>query len=222
MLSPWFNDPSLTPAEAQQVEALLSQLAGTVIYSTDHRLEPPYTVRPGETLEDVARQHGVTWQLLSKINGVPGASPLRAGQQLKVVRGPFEGEIDLRRNLLALKVDGRYAGKFSVSPPSDGNLPPGDWIVQDKPTAPAARASVYGGQPAVEHSLLLRSASATATNPGQFVQIGPGTNAGVAQALPNGPSTATPSAPLLIKVSPRDAEELADILSIGSRVVVRR
>jgi hypothetical protein len=226
MLSPWFNDPTLTPAEAQQVEMLLGQLAGTVIYSTEHRLEPPYAARPGETLEDVARQHGVPWQLLSKINGVPGASPLVAGQQLKVVRGPFEGELDLRRNVLALKVDGRYAGKFAVSPPADAGLPPGEWIVEAKPTAPSARASVYGGSsaagPAVEHSLLLRSASATAGSPGMMIHIGPGTSAAASGGMASGISPAGQNPPYLIKVAARDAEELADIMSIGSRVTIRR
>jgi hypothetical protein len=33
---------------------------------------------------------------------------------------------------------------------------------------------------------------------------------------------ATSSAPYFVKVSPRDAEELSDILSIGSRVVIQR
>jgi LysM repeat protein len=223
MLSSWFGNPSLSPAEAEQVEMLLGQLAGTVIYSTEHRLEPPYTVRPGETLEQIAQQHGVPWQLLSKINGVPGASPLPAGQQLKVVRGPFEGELDLRRNLLALKVDGRYAGKFAVSPPSDANLPTGDWIVQEKPSAPAARQSVYGGQPAgqlaLEHSLILRSATANATNAGQTILIRGGSAA--TPSLPTG-AAANATPPILVKVAPRDAEELSDILSIGSRIVIRR
>ncbi|MEX2092513.1 MAG: hypothetical protein WD971_07535, partial [Pirellulales bacterium] len=53
MLSRWYGNPSLTPAEAQQVELLLSQLAGTVVYSTEHRLEPPYTVHAGDTLQTI-------------------------------------------------------------------------------------------------------------------------------------------------------------------------
>ena len=226
LLSPWYNDPSLSPAESQQVESLLGQLAGTVIYSTEHRLEPPYVVRPGETLEDIARQHNVPWQLLGKINGVQGASQLPPGQQLKVVRGPFEGELDLRRNQLALKIDGRYAGKFPVSAPADVSFPPGDWVVQDKPTAPAPQTSVYGtspgAMPTVSRSLLLRSASATAANPGIPVQIGAGPDADATASAMNGLRSAGQSPPYLVKVSPRDAEELSDILSIGSRVVIRR
>jgi LysM repeat protein len=200
-------------------------LAGTVIYSTEHRLEPPYTVRPGETLEDIARQHNVPWQLLGKINSVPQASQLRPGQQLKVVRGPFEGELDLQRNLLALKIDGRYAGKFPISAPPDVSLPPGSWVVQEKPTAPATQASVYGAtdpsRVAVSRSILLRNATATAANPGVPVQIGAGPGADAAASAMNDLRTNGPT-PLLIKVSPRDAEELSDILSVGSRIVIRR
>jgi LysM repeat protein len=224
MLSPWQADPSLAPAEAQQVDSLLSQLAGTVIYSTEHRLEPPYVVRPGETLETIAQQHGVPWQLLAKINGVPAPDQVRPGQQLKVVRGPFEGVIDLRRNQLALRVDGRYAGKFAVVAPPDVAVPPGDWIVEDKPATPAAQASVYGAAAgsAVSRSLVLRSAGATGANRGLPLRIigeSPGASR-VGEA--NGLRAAEGGAGYMVKVSPADVEELADILSIGSRVVIQR
>jgi LysM repeat protein len=224
MLSPWHGDSSLAPAEAQQVDSLLSQLAGTVIYSTEHRLEPPYVVRPGETLETIAQQHGVPWQLLAKINGVPSPEQVRPGQQLKVVRGPFEAVINLRRNQLALRVDGRYAGKFAVVAPPDVAVPPGDWIVEDKPATPAPQASVYGAAAgsAVSRSLVLRSASASATNPGMPLRIvGETPNASrVGEA--NGLRAADGGAGYMVKVSPADVEELSDILSIGSRVVIQR
>jgi LysM repeat protein len=227
MLSPWHGNQSLTPVESQQVEKLLGQLAGTVIYSTEHRLEPPYLVRQGETLESIARQHDVPWQLLAKINGVPPTEPLRPGQQLKVVRGPFEGVLDLRRKQLSLKLDGRYAGKFAVSGPTDASFPPGEWRVVDKPAAPVARPSVYGGAasgaPAVSRSLLLANAAATAANPGVQIQIGASAATAAATGEINGlRAERAGGSPYVIQVSPRDAEELADILSLGSRVVILR
>ena len=96
MLSQWYGNPTLSPAEAEQVETLLSQLAGTVVYSTEHRLEPPYTVHAGDTLQTIAQQYDVPWQLLAKINGIPAADMVQPGQQLKVIHGPFSAVVELR------------------------------------------------------------------------------------------------------------------------------
>ncbi|MEX2316248.1 MAG: LysM peptidoglycan-binding domain-containing protein [Pirellulales bacterium] len=216
MLSPWFGDPSLTPLEAERVEALLGQLAGTVIYSTEHRLEPPYVVKSGETLETIARQHDVPWQLLAKINGIAAADQLRPGQQLKVVRGPFAAMVDLRRNQLALMVDGRYAGKFPVRIPLGMQPASGEWIVYGKPSAPTQQDSVYvkprNPDATVPTIIILRNAEATNAIPSNPVLI-VGTDGNFAGST--SPQT-------VIEVAPRDAVELADILSIGSRVVIQR
>ena len=87
-----------SPADTQKVETLLGQLAGTVIYSTEHQLEPARVVKPGETLETIAKEYNVPWQLLAKINGIPAPDQLRPGQELKVVRGPFSAVVDLHRS----------------------------------------------------------------------------------------------------------------------------
>jgi hypothetical protein len=67
LLSDWYGDPSLTAAESSEVQELLSQLAGSVIYSRENRLEPPYIVQSGERLEDIAQKYNVPWQLLAKL-----------------------------------------------------------------------------------------------------------------------------------------------------------
>ncbi len=77
LLSKWHNDETLSPADAQQVESLLGQLAGTVIYSTEHQLESARVVKPGETLETIAKEYNVPWQLLAKINSI--TAPIKFG-----------------------------------------------------------------------------------------------------------------------------------------------
>jgi LysM repeat protein len=199
LLSQWYGDPSLTPAETQRVESLLSQLAGTVVYSTEHQLEPAYVVRPGDTLESIARQYNVPWQLLAKINGIPSVDGVRAGQQLKVVRGPFSAIVELQKGQLTLTLDGRYAGKFPVRVEPTATAPEGQWVVDQKLAVPAAAS--------VDRTLVLRSSEPA--SPGTTLLIASG-------------SDPTATQPAAIRVSPGDAEELSDILSVGSRVVVRR
>ncbi len=78
------------PTDTQKVETLLSQLAGTVVYSTEHQLEPARVVKPGETLETIAKEYNVPWQLLAKINGFnrrPASARTGAESRARTVLG---------------------------------------------------------------------------------------------------------------------------------------
>ncbi len=200
LLSQWYGDPSLTPTDAERVESLLSQLAGTVVYSTEHQLAPAHVVKPGETLESIAKEYNVPWQLLGKINGIPTADQVRPGQELKVVRGPFSAVVELSRNQLTLMVDGRYAGKFPVNVTPGQSIGDGQWVVDQKHIAPTT-----------ERAIVLRgdAASPGAAEPTLIIA-----SARLAVSSANNGST--------IHVSAKDAEELSDILSVGSRVITRR
>jgi LysM repeat protein len=213
LLSKWHGNETLTAAESEKVETLLSQLAGTVIYSTEHQLEPARVVKAGETLDTIAKEYNVTPQLLAKINGIQPAGPLQPGQQLKVVRGPFAAVIDLRRSELTLTIDDRYAGKFHVMLPPGTTLTDGQWLVDQKLSGSSTTASpsAYATTPIpADRSIVLRSAAATiAGAPTLVISSGP---------APAGLAASPPS----LRVSPQDAEEISDILSVGSRVVVRK
>jgi LysM repeat protein len=198
-LSKWYGDPSLTPTDAERVETLLSQLAGTVVYSTEHRLAPAYVVKQGETLETIAKEHNVPWQLLAKINGVAAADQVRPGQELKVVRGPFSAVVDLSRSQLTLMVDDRFAGKFPVNLTPGQAVDDGEWVVGRK-----------SSEQAPGRALLLQGTPATPGAPAPMLVI-------ASDALQTTAADGT-----VIKLAAKDAEELSDILSIGSRVVTRR
>lgn len=197
MLSQWRTEPNLSPEQRGQVESLLSQLAGTVVYSTEHRLEPPRVVAAGETLQTIATEYNVPWQLLAKINGVPSPEAVQPGQTLKVVRGPFTAEVDLAAGNLVLLLDDRYAGRFPVR--VEGQSPSGgEWRVAQKSMEPA-------GQPLVA--------------PGPKVVLeGP---AGEKLELGDAAAPATGIGGRLT-VASNDLADLYDILSVGSAVTVRR
>lgn len=195
MLSQWRADANLSPAQQQQVDQLLGQLAGTVVYSTDHHLEPAHVVTPGETLETVAKQYKVPWQLLAKINGIPEASAIQPGQKLKVVRGPFTAEVDLKRGELVVLLDGRYAGKFPVR--VEGTAPgDGAWRVGQKQIANSAVASTAP-------SVVLESPA------GEQMELSSGV-------------TPTPGTRGRLTIASNDLADLYDILSVGSPVTIRR
>ncbi|MCH8922192.1 MAG: LysM peptidoglycan-binding domain-containing protein, partial [Planctomycetes bacterium] len=115
MLSKFYDKPELSAAEHRELNSLLDQLAGTVIYSRDYFIEGrPYEVRGGESLQVIAEAHKVPWQLLAKINGIDDPNNLQPGQRLKVIEGPFKAIISLDRRQLHLMVQNRYAGRFPI------------------------------------------------------------------------------------------------------------
>jgi lipoprotein-anchoring transpeptidase ErfK/SrfK len=114
-LSIWYNSPDLTSEQRNRLTALLDQLAGTVIYSNEHHLEPAYVVRGRETLTEIAERYDVNPQLLANINGIADPDTLVPGQDIKVLRGPFRAEVDMSSGEMTLFLNRYYAGRFPVS-----------------------------------------------------------------------------------------------------------
>jgi hypothetical protein len=218
LLSQFYGDRSLTPDQRKEVQALLSQLAGTVIYSTEHLLEPAYTVRDGDTLVSIAQQYQVPWQLLANVNGVTVPDAVRPGQKLKVMRGPFMGMLNLSTGELTLLLQGRYAGKFTVMVPSMATFGEGEWLVEKKLAMPGSGSNISQTstvitppeKPVVDRTLLLKSTATT--QPPASLSLG-STSGLTSQA---GSSAAN------IQMTQHDAQELSDILSVGSMVIIRR
>jgi hypothetical protein len=202
LLSRRYDDPAMKPGERGQVEQLLDQLAGTVIFSREHFLEQPYLGLPTDTLEKIAERYNVPAGLLAKINGLDPKAPLQPGQELKTVRGPFDAAISLSRHELTLSLGGkRYAGRFPIGLGPDLEKNAGTFMVTDKTDVsalPAEQSQSWG----TRFIGLGRDLGIHGTNDPQ--SIGKTTNEGY------------------IRLDNRDVEDLFDILSIGSKVIIRR
>ncbi|HEV3138162.1 MAG TPA: L,D-transpeptidase family protein [Pirellulales bacterium] len=210
-LSVWYDDARLSPSEQQQLTQMLDQVAGTVVYSTQHLLEAPYEVQPGERLEDIAQRYNVPWQLLAKINGIDDPQSLRPGERLKVVRGPFNALISLEKRQLTLLLDGRYAGRFAIGIGAEHPPQEGTYSVSDKVINPVYRSrdrAIDGGNP---------------SNPlgDRWIGFGPGRELGI-HGTDRPENIGRTDLPGSISLSPRDVEDVYDILSLGSKVIIRR
>ncbi len=197
-LTKWYGNPQLNADESRQLMDLLGQLAGTVVYSRQHLLQPPYKVQPGDKLETIAAQYNVPWQLLAKINGIEDPNRLSPGEELKVVRGPFAAIVDLDKRQLTLIVDDCYAGRFNLVGVGD-----------------LAR-NIEGRSFDVGEKMLHGPVSGLESSPiHHWVRLGNETwIVGTSD-----PATLHPAG---LNLNSRDAEDVYDILSVGSRVVVRR
>jgi len=206
-LSIWYDDSSLGLEESQRLEDLLGQLAGTVIYSSQDHLLPPYVVAAGETLPTIAMTLGVPWQLLGKINGVADPQGLIPGEHLKVVRGPFDAVVSVSRRRLSLQLAGNYAGSFPVVIGRDFVSRVGRSI------AVTELRSESAADPRLAPQLQADPTGRPAIVLGDGLLIEPVDD-------PSLMSENTPSTSLL--VSRREFADIVDILGPGSRVLVRQ
>lgn len=204
MLSQRYTDPNTSPDEARQLEPLLDQLAGTVIYSPQSMLEAPYEVLATDTLESIAQRYDVPPGLLMKINGLDPNATLQPGRQIKVVRGPFKAIVDTNRYELTLFLaDNRYAGRFAIGVGPELRQE-GELMVTDKQDL-AAASGAYS-----------QTESSRGTR-----WIGLGQDMGL-HGTNQPESVGRPLGQGCISLGQRDIEDLYDILSIGSKVLIRR
>ncbi|WP_146118722.1 LysM peptidoglycan-binding domain-containing protein [Blastopirellula marina] len=200
-LTPWRGRAELTTEQTEKLNLLLSQLAGSVVYSTEHLLSQPYVVQRGETLQEIAAKFQVPPILLQRINGISNPELITPNESLKVMQGPFAATISLTSRELTLTIDGCYAGKFPVTVIDAATVQPGEHQVIRKED-PADR---YSAQP-----------SSYGQGSGSFGANAVYLDGGVALHGESGGSAGS------IQLSARDAEDLFGILSVGSKVTIRR
>jgi LysM repeat protein len=212
-LSAWHGDPQLTPAEQVQLQQLLNNLAGTVIYSREHHFTQPHKIQPGESLNDIAQKYHVTAELLAKINGISETAPIVPGEEIKVVKGPFSAVIDVNKRQFTLLLDGSYAGSFQL-----GDL---------------GAAVAKNAQPIQELTITQKTVGPIYNGPAGEVAPGDPNNPlgqrllglGSEFALHGAPKTPSQQSTMPeggIRLSDQDLVEVFDILTVGSRVTIRR
>jgi hypothetical protein len=220
-LSTLYANPDLPADQTKQITELLDQLAGTVIYSRQSYLEPPYAVQPGDTIERVAQRYKVPWQLLARINGLlpPGVpiadetlkdQPLPAGKELKVVQGPFDAVVQLGKRQLTLMVQNRYAGRFPIGVGRDQAKLDGEYTVGMKTLNPP-----YYGPDGVTIN------ANDPQNPLGSAWIGLTDRIGIHGAV-DPQSIGRDNNRGTICVGDRDLQDLYGILSVGSRITIVR
>lgn len=204
-LSKIYSSPEirLERDELRQLTELLDQLTGTVVYSRQHLLEPPYVVKADDTLQKIAQNYNVPWRLLAKINGIRDPGHLQPGAQLKVVRGPFGAVVSLARYELVLMLGDRYAGRFPIGIGRDNPQLEGSYTLRKKVADPPYFAADCRFEPGDPNNPL-----------GKFwLELGDrlaihGTNDIKNLRRADGRGT--------ICLGPQDIEDLNDILTAGS------
>lgn len=202
-----FETPGLSGEDRVEFLELLDPLAAKVIYSNEHLLEPGYSVRRGDALATLAQRYNVPEQLLHFVNGIPIGELPTPGSTLKVVRGPFSATVNLAAGEITLYLQRYYAGRFPVSFGHDPGPITGEFEVRGKET---------------EHPYYMQGGNVIAagdpTNPYGRCWIDLGRDVVI-----HGSSLTDDNSHLgCISLSPKDAEDVYAILSVGSKVTIVR
>ena len=116
-----------------------------------------YTVRRGEVLERVERrlELHVPWQILLKVNRVKDAARIRAGDTLKMIRGPFHALVYKSIHVMDIYLHRKgleevFVKRVPVGLGKEGLTPLGSWRIGSKLVHPKyypAPNSPNGSQP---------------------------------------------------------------------------
>lgn len=125
--------------DAAAARQLLQQVNQILVFSPQRIANDPFvdsvTIRPGDRLTRIANEYAVPFELLLRINNIPDARRIRAGQTLKVIRGPIHAVVDKRRFTMDLFFgspggeDSVYITTFRVGLGSNDSTPTGLWRV---------------------------------------------------------------------------------------------
>lgn len=208
-ISPFFHATDISEDDYKQLLEVLDLLAWRVVFSKEHFLAKPHIVAAGETLDDIAAQYEVPAEVLAKINGIKSTKLLTAGNELKVLPGPFRAEVSTERGELTLFLGELYATRYAIESGTEPPPMPGEYVVKTR--TPGAT------YPTIENREI---PAQDPRNPYGGVYLGLGDD----QCIHGSPEKEM-SEPLgtgCMRLKGKDAKEVYWLLSKGSKVTVLR
>lgn len=197
------------PELRSTIDDRIRETASLIFTSNERQFGTPHLVEYGETLQAIAKQYEVPWQYLALLNRVT-PEKLQAGQELKVVRGPFGAVVDLSAFTLTVHAHGWYVNKYRIGTGRDHKTPLGEFVVEDKLENPTWY-NPDGG--IVEPD--------DPENPLGEYWLGLGNHIGIHGT--NDPSTIGRAASRgCIHLGDSEIEEVFSLLSTGSKVLIRK
>ncbi len=206
----YWQHPELRPS----FQAELDESASRIYFQRQQHYIPAHRIEPGDHLASIARRYQVSWEYLAKLNQVQ-PEKIQAGRTLKVLQGPFNVIVDLKRFELTVHAFGYYVRRYPVGIGRDGATPVGVFQVVDKVVNP----TYYGpdgviaaddpANPLGERWLAINDESGSLDGYGIHGTIEPES---IGKAASRG----------CIRMRDADLVELYDLLTVGSEVTIRR
>jgi LysM repeat protein len=126
----------LDEADSAEARRLLTRIADDTLFGqrsvTDDPLVDSYTVQAGDVLINIGKNCAVPHEVLMFINGISDPGKIRAGQQLKVLRGPFHARIYKSKFRLDIYLQDVYVRSYPVGLGTQNGTPEGVWRVKNR------------------------------------------------------------------------------------------
>ena len=127
----YWNQPELKTAILPRIE----KTAQSIYFAPQPHYVEPYVIQSGDKLERIGPKYQVPWQYLAMVNKVDPRR-IRAGQKLKVIKGPFAVFVDLSDFELTVHAHGFFVKRYTVGIGKDGASPIGKFTVLEKVEKP--------------------------------------------------------------------------------------
>jgi len=132
------NDTLLMAMSQQQrafVKQRLSELANEWLFSRkifpQDTLCGSYKVESGDQFRRISSRFKVPHEILMEINRIPRPESLRAGDQIKIINGPFHAKVYLSAFTMDLYLQKTFIRSFTVGVGQPGReTPTGLWLVE--------------------------------------------------------------------------------------------
>lgn len=122
--------------EVALLRAELTRLGNETIFSPrilpNDPLVSRYVLKPGDTLGKIAKANKISPELLAEINGIQDINRIRAGQTVKIIRGPFRAAVHKSTYVMDVFLEQTLVKHFKVGLGSDNSTPTGQWRVGTK------------------------------------------------------------------------------------------
>ena len=197
------------PEHRHLIQKQIDETATIIFTTPERRFAEPHFVDYGETLGSIAKKYNVPWQYLSRLNRVD-PEDLQAGQQLKVVQGPFGAVVDLDEFCLTVHAHGWYVHVYPIGTGAHDGTPTGEFKVEEKLENPTWY-NPDGGIVEADDS----------ENPlGEF-WLGLGNHIGIHGTIdPDSIGKAVSRG--CIHLDDGDIKEVFSLLNVGAKVIIRR
>lgn len=95
-----------------------------------------YVVQTGDSVQEIAKKHGTTIDLIKKANGLKDVNLIKKGDLFRILKGIFRIEVSKSRNDLVLYMNDTFFKRYRVGTGKYGKTPVGECIIDDKQKEP--------------------------------------------------------------------------------------
>ncbi len=192
VLQPFVKQPGVVGREARKITATVQV---PIYLSRRNPQATIYVVKSGDTLGRISSATNCPSEVIMLLNGIVDPSALRAGQKLAVLQMNLRAEVNLHTRELTVWNDNTLVACYDMESHS---IPAAK---ENAAVSVEAREGLIDGSPLAKHSTQFLSSQ-------RVLKLSGGIS------ITSDPQAAAPA----ICLSPADVNELALLLSVGSRV----